>query len=86
MNKLTKWSAYDAVPSHKAEKRAKMIRQVNLTICEKVTKLRGLPMMQFPITRLKSMQSRLDKLLGLQAAQRAMRARPNYTIYKKLLN
>ena len=43
-------------------------------------------MMQFPITRLKSMQSRLDKLLGLQAAQRAMRARPNYTIYKKRLN
>ena len=39
-------------------------------------------MMQFPITRLKSMQSRLDKLMGLQAAQRAMRARPNYTIYK----
>ena len=39
-------------------------------------------MMQFPITRLKSMQSRLDKLLGLQAAQRAMRARPNYTIYE----
>ena len=41
-------------------------------------------MMQFPITRLKCMQSGLDKLLGLQAAQGAMRARPNYTIYKKL--
>ena len=40
-------------------------------------------MMQFPVTRLKSMQSRLDKLLGLQAAQCAMRARPNYTIYDK---
>ena len=25
-------------------------------------------MMQFPITRLKSMQSRLDKLMGLQAS------------------
>ena len=39
-------------------------------------------MMQFPITRLKCMQSGLDKLLGLQAAQRAIRARPNYTIYE----
>ena len=36
-------------------------------------------MMQFPITKLKSMH----KLLGLQAAQRAMRARPYYTIYEK---
>ena len=30
-------AAYDAVPCHKAEKRAKLIRQVNLTIYEKVT-------------------------------------------------
>ena len=43
-------------------------------------------MMQFPIIKLKSMQSRFDKLLGLQAAQRAMRARPNYTIHEKWLN
>ena len=41
-------------------------------------------MMQFPITRLKCMQSGLDKLLGLQAVQHAMRVRQNYTIYERV--
>ena len=35
--KKTTRAAYDAVPIHKAEKRAKLIRQVNLIIGEKVT-------------------------------------------------